>query len=561
MRKIHALPDQVIARIAAGEVIERPVYAVKELVENSLDAGASRITIQIEESGLKKIIVSDNGEGMDKDDLLESFKPHTTSKLLDESLIGIKTLGFRGEALASIAAVSDMVLQSRTSDSPAGEQVTLKAGNITHSGPIGMPQGTIVTVNNLFYTVPGRKKFLKSDRTEFRHIVNLITQYALSFPKVRFLLLHNKRAILDLPPVHKIEDRLLILFGEQIYNHLFPITQEDPYITIRGFIARPQIATRTNSKQYLFINNRAVNDRLIATAVKEAFGSLLENTQFPVFVFYLDIPYEVVDVNVHPRKEQVSFVNNTMIFNTVKAAVTAALAENNLTFANLSFSRYSPRKGTTDTVAAQILREKTDPWNVKEELALVDTTQIQQIHNTYLLVPTKKGLMLVDQHAAHERILYEQFSDTYKNKKHKSYVLPSPITLELPVTDAEVLAQHLSTFLNLGFEVHPKKGNVFSVNSIPRIFQDRDISTLIREIIEDLSSGTGVKDIDSYSTTMISFLACRAAIKAGERLTAGEAKRLIEKLENTKNNTTCPHGRPTRIALDLIELHKWFKRL
>lgn len=560
MNKIHQLPEHIIARIAAGEVIERPVYAVKELVENGIDAAADSIAITIEESGLKKIVVTDNGEGMSAEDLAVSFKPHTTSKISDE-LMGIKTLGFRGEALASIAAISNVTIQTRLKNEPAGSQVSLRAGEIEHFRPIGIPPGTTVTVGNLFYTVPARKKFLKTDRTEFRHIVELLINYALSYPEIRFLLMHNKRVIFDLPK-QSLQSRLQILLGKTFYNHLLPLLPEESHLQVSGFITRPQISTKSLSKQYIFVNKRAVSDKLISTAVKDAYGSLLESTRYPVFVIFLTIPHEAVDVNVHPRKEQVSFISSNVVYEAIRTAVTNTLLENNLTFANMSFSTFSPRLGTTQTHAADLLRAAVSPWTVKEAAHILDASSAQQIHNLYLLVQTKQGLLFVDQHAAHERILYEQFYKEFKiqSSKLKIFRPEKPVVIDLPFIEAEMIAKWFKSLKQLGFDIDEFGGNSFKINSVPELLKDRDIREIILELLEQFNEYKASNTIDSVNLKMLSYLACSAAIKAGEKLTSEEAKRLLTKLENTANNATCPHGRPTRIEVSLENLHSMFKR-
>ncbi len=559
MPRIQTLPEHVISRIAAGEVIERPVYAVKELIENSLDAGADSITIQIERGGLKKIMITDDGEGMTKDDLFESFKPHTTSKLQDESLIGIKTLGFRGEALASIAAISDMVLQSRVPGSAAGVQVILKSGTVIKSGPVGMPVGTSISVQNLFHTVPARKKFLRSERTEFRHILDLVIKYALSYPTKRFLLLHNNRIIIDLPKNQDISQRLSTLLGDRIAQQLIPISASDDYLKLQGFIARPQVSVQSGDKQYLYINNRSVSDRGITRVVKEAFGNLLENTRFPVYVMSIEIPHEAVDVNVHPRKEQVSFVNNDMVYEVVKSSVSNSLASHNLTYLSSLYS--TTRVSATNTPAALMLREKTEKWNVKDSLKIINTDQIQQVDKTFLIAQTKNGVLMVDQHAAHERILYEQYLETYKELKLKQdkFKLHAPIDLDLSLSDKEVVEEYLDLFASNGFEIR-KNGSSFILLSVHKLFMDQDYNQLIQELLGDIREMGKIKDLELFINTIISYLACRNAIKAGDVLTQDEARRLIEKLDNTNRNSNCPHGRPTAVEISLKDLYRLFKR-
>lgn len=559
MPKISKIPPHVVARIAAGEVIERPVYAVKELIENALDANATRITIQIEASGLKKIIVTDNGEGMSNQDIQESFLPHTTSKLIDESLVGIQTLGFRGEALASIAAVSDLIIQSRNLDDTAGTQVEIKSGDVQKVLPVGMPHGTSVTIENLFYPVPARKKFLKSERTEFRHIVDLVSEYALSFPSVRFLLLHNNRVVIDVPENQSFIQRLEDVLKQPLVSNLIPVVSDDAYISVNGYIAHPQLSTSTLYKQYLFLNNRVVSDRYISSAIKQAYGTLLAKTQYPIFILHLTVPYEMVDVNVHPRKEQVSFVHKDMVISTIQNSVSQTLEKSNLHFTVPPTQIYSARRGSTLSEDAQMLRDAQDLWNVKDPILLSDSQALQQIHSMYIMVQTKRGIVLIDQHAAHERILYEQIIKTFKKEIQKKYVLKRHTVLSFTPSEEEIVEEYLSLFISLGFDIQ-KKNKQYVLNAIPTLFKSRDTTQVVTEIIGQLSEYGSVVTLDSVTDMMISYLACRAAVKAGEKLTVPEMKRLIEKLENTQNNATCPHGRPTRIDLPLTELNKWFKR-
>lgn len=560
MKKIYPLSEQVIARIAAGEVIERPVYAVKELVENALDAHADSVTVIIEDSGLKKIVVTDNGDGMSKEDIVESIKPHTTSKLIDD-LIGISTLGFRGEALSSIASISQMTIQSRERVDAIGTQITVHVGEVESILPFGMPVGTTVTVENIFSSLPARKKFLKSERTEFRHILEVVIQYALSYKDVRFVLIHNDRTIIDLPKTQVYPDRLEKVLGYNFSEHLLPLIADESYIDVQGFISHPQVASSTQTKQYIFINNRVVTDKTISTAVREAYGNLLDKTQFPIFIFFLNIPYEMVDVNVHPRKEQVAFVNNTLVFDTIKNAVTQTLLSNNLTFHNVSFRQFSPRSGTTSSYASTVLKDTVEPWNVKDIGKILKKSDVGQIHNLYLTIQTKNGFLLVDQHAAHERILYEQFLEEFKNKQklNMSKDLKKPIIIDLSFSDSELLNEYLDVFSQLGFEIEEFKGTSYRVNKIPELFIDRDITLLILDVLENIDKKIE-SDIDRYSDVMISYLACRSAIKAGEVLTKKEAEGLIQKLESTSHNATCPHGRPTKIEISLRELNRLFKR-
>lgn len=569
MQKIHQLSPQLISKIAAGEVIERPVYAIKELVENSLDAGADTITVHIEESGLKSITVIDNGEGMDAQDLLECFKAHTTSKISQvDELSHINTLGFRGEALSSIAAISWMTIKSKTAQSTAGTSVVLKENTFEKSAPVGMPVGTTVTVEHLFHSVPGRKKFLRTSQTEFRHIVDLISKYVLSYPQVHFVLTHNNRTILDFPKTTDPLYRLEKLLGKDVFMSLIPVTFQDTYITITGFLAKPSFITRTPSKQFLFVNNRLISDKNLSLAIKSAYGSMLASTVYPICILSFSLPFEMVDVNVHPRKEQVRFADTNLLLDAIKRAIMRTFAKHDLTKqtsywqSDVLFDGIGLQDavGSTDSYAGKLLKEKSMPWELP--LMKPDTSQVMQIHKLYLLVPMGVGLIIIDQHAAHERILYEQLLTEFSREKRKQklFHFSKPHVFALSLSDSELLQEHLSVLQQLGWEIEHFKGTSFLLRSMPALFKDRDYVKLLREILEDIREDAHPQSLDSISRRMISYLACRGAVKAGDRLTKKQAKALVEQLEKIPNKSTCPHGRPTKVAIDLEKMNKLFKR-
>jgi DNA mismatch repair protein MutL len=562
MQKIVKLPVDVIAKIAAGEVIERPAYAVKELIENAIDAHANSITITIEESGLRRIQVSDDGEGMSKEDVEIAFLPHTTSKINDEhELMSIKTLGFRGEALSSIAAISHMSIKSRTKNDPSGTIIEMKQGRVEHFGSVGTPPGTIVTVDELFSTFPARKKFLKTAKTEFRHITDVVLHFALSYPTIHFTLIHNKKTIFDLPAKNDERERLRLIFGD-VLEHLLPFSFTDSYLTLSGYIGKPQIASKNNQRQFLFVNKRAVSDKLISLAVKESFGTLLPSSTTPVFSLHLTLPYEVVDVNVHPRKEQVSFVNARMIFDLVKQAVSETLTNSNIVF-HVDMFGDSLRKGETTSFSGKVLKDIVLPWNRTDIGNISSTAPLIQIHQTYVLAVTKEGLLLIDQHAAHERILFEQFVKEFEKAKKvkKVYTLAKPIRISLSLTEKQIIDEYKQVFEDIGFSLEYFGNNTFLIRHIPVIFKGRRIEKIIKDMLLDLSESIGIKKIDITSKKMLAFLSCRAAVKSGDVLSVKQMERIVSDLEKTENNETCPHGRPTQIAFSLDLIHKYFKRI
>lgn len=563
MQKIISLKPEIIAKIAAGEVIERPSYAVKELVENAIDANATKITVQIEESGLRKITVIDNGDGMSKKDIQECFKLHTTSKLTSlEHLSHIETLGFRGEALASIASISDLTIQSRTKKSHEGISIEIKNGIVKKIAPIGIPQGTIVTVANLFHSVPARKKFLKSTQTEFRHIVSLLTSIALANPQIHFVLMHNKKTVFDFPKTTDVMERIKIILGIKTFANLLPFSYQNSYIKLSGYLGKPQEKTLSTNKQFLFVNKRKVTDKKVSFTIKDAYGTLLDSKSLPVFILFVSLPYEFVDVNVHPRKEYVRFVDTTFLYDIVSKAVLETLTKNNLTFYDNTKLELSLGDGNlTSSFAGRLLKETQIPWGIRLRHETLDVSDTLQFHNVYLVTQTKFGIAFIDQHAAHERILYEQFMNAFKKEKSDSpqYHLSKPYILELSLTENELLIEHLSFFEHIGFEISEFKNNTFRIDSVPLIFQDRNLKELLTELLMDIEQEKKI-DVDTISDKMIAYLACRAAVKAGESLTKKQTKDLIEKLEKTRNNSTCPHGRPTKIIIDIQQLHRMFKR-
>lgn len=566
MRKIFPLEPQIVSKIAAGEVIERPVYAVKELVENAIDAGADRIEVHIEESGLKKITVIDNGEGMSGEDLRECFKAHTTSKLRNEiGLEKIKTLGFRGEALASIAAISSVTIASKTQKNATGLCITVKNGKVGKEKPIGMPTGTQVTIDYLFHAVPARKKFLKSKRTEFRLILELLTNYALVYPDIHFILTHNAKMILDLPKSLERIDRIEKLLGRDIYQGLLPITYEDAYITISGYIVKPSLTTRTPSKQFLFVNSRQIRDKNLSLRIKAAYGTLLANTVYPICILYFSLPHEMVDVNVHPRKEEVRFSNPQHMYDSVEKVIKETFAQHPLVNSYWDDETSFPgvplhdSPGATTSYAGNLLKEKKFPWELDLSTE-PDTSSIMQLHNLYLVVSDGDGFRIYDQHAVHERIRYEQLSEEFNKEKQNIFELPKPGIFELTLSESELLEEYIPFFQKLGWGIEPFKATTFLLTTIPVLFQDRDYVTLLREMLEDIKENEKPNAIDGLSQKMLAYLACHSSIRAGDKLTKKQAKELIEQLTKTPNNATCPHGRPTQIKISQGMLNKLFKR-
>ncbi len=558
MATIHQLPPEIVAKIAAGEVIERPAFAVKELIENALDAEATEVQIFIEDAGLKKIQINDNGKGMSKEDLEICWKPHTTSKLTENNnLIGIRSFGFRGEALASLAAVSTLTIKSRREHDTTGHQVEIENGKMLKSIPAGMPHGTTVIAEHLFASIPARKKFLKSTQTEFRHIVEVISHFAIAYPTVIFLLKHNNRTVLDFSHNRNQTQRIEHIVGKETFSFFLPFKNNDSHISLSGYIAKPQMHSSTQSRQILFVNNRKVTDRLISLAVKEAFGTMLESNTYPLFILFLQLPYEMVDINVHPRKEQLAFFNNQSLFQIIKETALETLQKNNLTFQNLSWKRAG--FGTTQSFAGKLLKQTVLD---KEDFQIKSDTPLIQINHLYILSQTKEGIVLTDQHAAHERILFEKLLKEFINRKRKrqTFQLTNPVILQFTTTENILFNQRKKMFKKLGFVIADSQKKLPIITHVPYLFQDRDPQEFIKQLLETIEEDVPLKEVDKISEEMIAFLACRASVKAGDELNESEMKKILENLAQTPHNATCPHGRPTQILLSIRKVNALFKR-
>jgi DNA mismatch repair protein MutL len=392
-------------------------------------------------------------------------------------------------------------------------------------------------VSNLFYPVPARKKFLKSKLTEYRLILDLLSQYTLAFPQIRFTLTHNGKLVFDFPKTQDITYRMNQVLGDSVVSHMIPVSFSDTYLQISGFITTPQITTKSSQKQSLFINNRLISDRLISLTIKEAYANMLEQSAYPISVLFLSLPFETVDVNVHPRKEQVSFFNNQVIYDGVKEAIHTTLQKENITFHAVPWKnelhRESEKNKITLSLGGKTLKRASKNWSI-QNLGLISTnTDIAQAHKTYLITSTESGIMLIDQHAAHERILYAEFKKEFfsESKKKKPFILSEPILFSFTPTETAIVTEYLPALREWGFEFEPFMDNTFTLRGVPPFFQDRNYQKLIDEVIDTVISSESIKSIDSLSNKMITYLSCRAAVKAGDTLSVKQRKMIIETLE------------------------------
>ncbi len=575
---IRILADEVASQIAAGEVIERPASVVKELLENALDAGATRIEIRVEQAGRRLIEISDDGSGITYDELPLALARHATSKLQNaEDLFHIRSLGFRGEALASIGSVSRATLISQTRTADIGGRLRVEGGKNISIDPIGSPVGTVVRVEDLFYNVPARLKFLKTDQTERNQINNLITRYALAYPGVRFRLLQDGKLALQTNGNLDRREILTQIYGLEIARQMLEVTLEDEHNQISGYIS-PIGLTRSNRREItFFVNGRWVSDASLSAALLQAYHTLIMVGRYPLGVLFIELDPEEVDVNVHPAKAEVRFRNPEAVFSLVQRAVKRAL---------LAYSP-TPQIATTYWQTSPTQSHLVDPaWGMAgdlkdqdltglnapgEELSSADQAQpglpsgeipllrpIGQVGAAYLVAEGPDGLYLIDQHAAHERVLFERLM-RQRSKTIPAQRLLEPVTLQLPPAAALLLENQLHVLNELGFEVEDFGPNTFRIRAIPAMLIGADPEAAVRVVVEDFEEDETPLQTE-IEARIIARVCKRVAVKAGKTLSVDEQKALIRDLEACQSPRTCPHGRPTMIHLSVDLLERQFGR-
>jgi DNA mismatch repair protein MutL len=693
MGAIRVLPDQLINQIAAGEVIERPASVVKELVENSIDAKATHITIEILKGGTDKIIITDDGIGMDEMDTRLSFERHATSKLLTkEDLFKIQSLGFRGEALASIASVSKVSLQTKTASSLGGIKLEMEGGKEPVVTATGCPVGTKFEVSNLFFNTPARKKYLKSEQTEYRHVLELIQDLSLAHPEVAFKFVSNGRTVFDLMKTDSLLPRIGNLFGKSVSDSMVEIFYGGRDTQISGFVGKPHTARTTRKYQYFIINGRPVKDHRLAYAVKEAYSDLIPSSQHPIFVVDIKLDPSMVDVNVHPRKLEVRFADPQDAFRVVKSTVNAAVSREHMTQnvpireKNLDTPAFmrkdkivatqkqtldfeekgesydptvqptstwtpqpstgfnpsasmgsgmtsnifggstpavspgmeipsgdsnsmdarkayllqkraarmaargetpmaSPSPTTTQQTASSIFSPSTTPsvtsmpvipptqTQVPDSNLVANFTQsyseirtpnsirpIAQVKNSYILAEDDEGIVIIDQHAAHERVMLEKFRSNEAEREPTKQPLLVPVQLDLDYREKAVLEENLELLGSIGFDISEFGGNTFTVDAVPDFLVKDDAQQIVKGFIDDLLNDQAPRESARRHEHILHTLACKAATKFGRRLTSYEQEALIKSLLATDGASSCAHGRPTMIRLSFNELEQKFGR-
>ncbi|HEX7017968.1 MAG TPA: DNA mismatch repair endonuclease MutL [Patescibacteria group bacterium] len=565
MATIKHLPSHIVNAIAAGEVVERPASVIKELVENSIDAGASFVKIALTNAGIDRIVITDNGHGMDQDDLPLSFQPHATSKISQfEDLENIRTLGFRGEALASIVSAAKVIIQSKPAHLTSGYQITID-GEAGELQPVGMPYGTTIIVEELFRHLPARKKFLKSAPAELQQVLTTVTQLALAHPHVGMMLTNDQKIKIDLPENQSLAERVFSLYGHDWATNSYEMNVDAPAFSLSGILGSPVTSLPTKN-QVLIVNQRPVRHPKLAQALTAAYTNLPRN-RFPFFVVHLTIDPQLYDVHIHPRKETVRFNDEATLLAHIRRVVSDQLKaapssyhvsqHSALTLGEQAFSYAYPLTHKASDLTSQLLKAHLETWTTK-----TSPPQISQIHHTYISIPTDQGLILIDQHAAHERILYEQFLSSYHQLQAQSHRQPldQALLIELPPAQATLLEQQMPLLAELGFEIEAFDDSTFKIVAVPSLLADRNLKRLFDELLADLDANPLRSAIDDVALRTIAYLACRSAIMAGDPLSLADMTGLIEKLEQTPHNGTCPHGRPTKIIISLTELEKMFGR-
>jgi len=584
--QIRQLPDYLVNQIAAGEVIERPAAAVKELVENAIDAGATQIDIDLRHGGKSLIRIKDNGHGMTANDLKLATERHATSKLPNDDLVNINHLGFRGEALPSIGSVSRLKIQSKTANDDEAWEIKVEGGTKHKPSPATPFNGTIIEVVDLFYATPARLKFLKSDRAEYGAVRETILRIAMAFPNVGIKLSHEGAVKLNLAATDQ-KNRIAGILGKEFKENSVGVYGERDTMTLTGFTSLPTLNRASNQHQYLFVNGRPVKDKMILGCVRAAYMDVLHSGRHPLTALFLEIPPEEVDVNVHPAKTEVRFRDAASVRSLLIGALKQALHKGGMTtsstLATQTFSRmqggspapYMPRQNYNSqlTETAQEFYMPLEPSGRIEQHAheeIQETGQAHnyplgaaraQIHENYIIAQSEEGLVIVDQHAAHERLVYEKLKNQMDAGKIISQGLLVPEIIDLTENEISELLSNHETLNQFGIELEAFGTDSISVQSLPALLGDKvDIKKLIRDIIDEITEHGTAEKLQKTLFEKLSSAACHGSIRSGRRLNAEEMNALLRQMEETPNSGHCNHGRPTYITLNLVDIEKLFGR-
>lgn len=596
MGKIKILPENIANKIAAGEVVERPASVVKELVENSLDAGSGKITVEVKNGGKELIRVIDDGAGMTYDDAVLSVERHATSKIQSlRDLESITTLGFRGEALPSIAAVSRFELVTRTRESIEGTRVRVEGGVRRDVERVGSPIGTRVTVSNLFYNIPARRKFLKSNVTELDHIIKYITSAGLAHPQVSFKLISDDKTIIEARRCDTVIERIHALYGRDFAENVVELSLGFETVKLHAFIGKPEFTKSSRDYQLFFLNLRPIRSNLLSSAVGSAFKSILPKGRYPVVILFLEVDPKLVDVNVHPAKAEVRFRDERSIYSEVMRCLSMAMQSQEYiplmdkpvleakktkvettayprkVEVESSVFKYLDRqkqeKPTFTFSRPKLLPGESDQWQVRQkELSATPSIDLENIQlkarlfNTYIVVEAENDVLFIDQHIADERVIYEKLKSQMEQSAVSSQGLLLPLTVELSPAQMSALDIAMELLTDMGFELERFGGRTVIIRAVPALMQRGDIKQIVTDLIDQVASSYNGQDKLKLQEELLIMSACRSAIQAGDALTDAEALRLLKELFNTSQPFMCPHGRPIIVRMNRAELDERFQR-
>jgi len=583
---IQLLPSALVDQIAAGEVVERPASIVKELVENSLDAGATRIDIDVESGGMALVRVLDDGRGIEPAELALAIQRHATSKIASlDDLAAVETLGFRGEALPSIGSVARLRIASRSAGAVAAFEVSVEGGAVAAPAPSAQPRGTLVEVRDLFYNVPARRKFLRAESTELNHILRLVERFVLARFEVAFRLRHGGRVLIDAPLATSVQAqraRIASIMGDGFTDACLPIDRASGPVRLWGWVGQPQAARSSSDQQFFYVNGRAVRDRLLANAARLGYRDVLYHGRQPAYLLYLELDPELVDVNAHPQKLELRFRDSRQIHDFVFRAVAGALAVSAGEAAPPTgldaapgYPQGEPSRAAGPTPGPGFTlswgREPealsggvAEPGPAPAMVAPLEAagslgTALAQLHGVYILAQSERGLILVDAHAAHERVLYERLKREF-GEAPASQTLLHPVVVELAAHETDALAGVGDEFARAGFEIDLLAPGRLAVRAVPALLAGGDVAALVREVVRDVLQDQGTHHLESAAHGLLGSLACRSAIHANRRLSIPEMNALLRQMEETERAGQCNHGRPTWTLLTLGQLDQLFLR-
>ncbi len=618
MNKIHILPEILANKIAAGEIVERPASVVKELLENSLDARCQSVFVSVLSGGKRVILVRDDGEGMSQDDSILAFEHHSTSKLQSaEDLNAIATLGVRGEALPSIASVSRLTLKTRLADLgfAPGTEIEIQGGVMRSVKPVSWDKGTEITVRDLFFNVPARKKFLRSSDTELGHIARLVTHYALVHPEIRFTLESEGRALIDAVAVADVRDRIYQIFGDGYLDNLVELYGQTGSVTLRGFSSRPHEQRTNPYSQFFYVNRRMVRDKVITNAIRQAYRNCIPASAYPVVILFLELPLDEVDVNAHPAKTEIRFRDqgaiHSLVLNTIEQALTQGMSIPSFTHhravlptqENTGAAVSPPISHTTmprgedafdftppaaspnpfqralnypfrevpvdfpqkseDHVSLRVLPDMLfgSPLESRSAFQSSGVRILGQLQDSYIIACDSQGLLIIDQHVAHERILYEKLAASMQSNSVETQGLLVPISIELPPHQIALLEKMMPELNRNGFQVEHFGGTSVLVRSVPAVAGNADCQKLLSEILEGLEMEERTLDVERIRDRIAVSTACRAAVKVNMPLTMEKMEWLLDQLALARIPTNCPHGRPIILRFTMYEIERNFGRV